>query len=144
MCTSRKQNCSIRTNVTNVTAAYAISQTTEKLLISVYEKIKTFFFSFQTDFLLKWQITYRYTCIACPDVYSRDSKRTKYIIPIHINIITLKMQCLQYRLYCRTYVFGVVNWLPTRIFSCVIWKKQEKFLCRKMFKPYLQPTKTRI
>ena len=73
----------------------------KKLLISVYEKIKFFFY---TDFLLKGQITYRYTWIACPDVSFRDSKRVKYIIPIHTNIITLKAKRLQYRLYCHTYI----------------------------------------
>ena len=39
---------------------------------------------------------------------------------------------------------SLVNWLPTRIFRCLIWKKQDKFLCSKMFKIYLQPIHTRI
>jgi len=87
----------MRTNVTKVTAAYAISRTSQKVAYFGNEKIKTFF-SFQTDFL-KWQITYRHTYITCPGVYSRGSKRAKYVIPIHTNIITLKKKRLQYRLY---------------------------------------------
>ena len=31
----------------------------------------------------------------CPDFYGRDSKRAKYVIPIHTNIITLKTKLLQ-------------------------------------------------
>jgi len=100
-CTSRKQHCSTRSNVTKVTAAYAISRTTRKVAYFGIREDKTFFY---TDFLLKGQITHRYTWIARPDVSCRDSKRVKYMIPIHTNIITLKAKRLQYRLYCHTYI----------------------------------------
>ena len=133
--------------MTKVTAAYAIWRTTQKVAYFGIREDKNIFFFFSDKFSFKLT-TYRYTCIACPDVYmySRDSKRTQYVIHIHTNIITTKTKLLQFRLYCHTYVyiFGVRNWLPTRIFRCLIRKKQEKFLCRKMFRPYLQPTQTRI
>jgi hypothetical protein len=102
--TSRKQNCSMRSNVTKVTAAYAISRTTPKVAYFGVREDKTFFFSFHTDFLLKGQMTYRYTCIVCPDISSRDSKRAKHVIPIHTNIITLETKRLQFRLSCHTYI----------------------------------------
>ena len=100
----------MRSNVTKVTAAYAISRTTPKVAYFCIREDKTFF-SFHTDFLLKGQMTYGYTCIVCPDVSSRDSKRAKHVIPIHTNIITLETKRLPY-IYMygiHVYVFGVGN-----------------------------------
>jgi len=46
--------------MTKVTAAYAISRTTRKVAYIDVREDKNIF-SFQKHFLLKWQITYRYT-----------------------------------------------------------------------------------
>jgi len=51
------QNCSVRTNATKVTAAYTVLRTTRKVAyFSIQEDTNIFFLSFQTDFLLKWQL----------------------------------------------------------------------------------------
>ena len=84
-CTSRMQNCSMQTNMTRVTCAYAVWRTTQKVAYFGIREDKNFF-SFQTDFLLKWQISYRYICIACPHVYSRDSKRAKYTNSLSLSL----------------------------------------------------------
>ena len=67
------------------------------------------------------------------------------MIPIHTNIVTLNFGSFVFTIvHIRVYVCGVVNWLQTRIFKCLMRKRQEKFLCCKMFKLFLQSTQTRI
>jgi len=49
-CISRKQNCSMRANVTKISAAYAISRTTRNVAYIDNERIKHFFFSYRFSF----------------------------------------------------------------------------------------------
>ena len=133
--------------MTKVTAAYVISRTTRKVAyIDMREDKNIFFFSEKFSFKMTDNLQIpTYTCITCPDVYSRDSKRAKHVILIHNNIITLKTKLLQFCLYSRTYICIRCSELVTHQNIQVTNPEEVRELsCRKMFKLFLQPIQTRI
>ena len=144
MCTSRKQNCSMRTNVTKVTAAYAISRTTRKVADFGIWEDKTFFFSLHTDFPLKLQHIDTLALRAQMFIVEIPKEQNPWYLLTPTSSHLRRNICSIVFTVGHIYVFGVVNWLPTRIFRCLIRKRQDKILCRKMFKLYLQATQTRI